>query len=64
MRRGLLLRTDERNKLREVLKEIEADVRWYFGCGGAVSREDMVGMIMDVKRRIDENKKLIYGDGR
>ena len=59
---GLALRTEERDKLRDVLQEIESDVQWFFACSGAISSHDMASIIRDVRRRIDENRKLIYGD--
>lgn len=41
------------NAMREALRRIDEDLRWFFECAGAVSREDMAGMIRDAQKRID-----------
>ena len=41
------------NAMREALRRIDEDLSWFFECAGAVSREDMVGMIRDAQKRIE-----------
>lgn len=43
----------ETEMLREALRQIDQDLNWFFSCGGAISREDMVGIIRDVRKRVD-----------
>ena len=50
----------EEQQLREALIGIEDDVRWYFTCGGAISRDDLVAIMRDVQRRIDGVRHILW----
>lgn len=39
--------------LRQALTDIESATRWFAACGGAVSRDDMTGMLQDVRKRLE-----------
>lgn len=59
-RTGIKLRTEERDKLRSALQAIDAELRWFRDAGGAVSRDDLVGMIRDTLKHIDAVRDLVY----
>jgi len=47
-------------QMRDALREINQDVQWFFSCGGAISREDMMMIIRDVRRRVDKVRAIVW----
>ena len=55
---------EEETQLREALIGIEHDVRWYFSCWGAISRDDLVAIMRDVQARIDGVRHILWPQSR
>ena len=39
--------------LQRALREIESDTHWFVSAAGAVSRDDLVGMLQSVRKRLE-----------
>ena len=48
--------------LRHALKGIDAELRWFRMANGAVSRDDLTGMIRAALAHIDGVRELVYAD--
>ena len=48
------------DQLRNALREIDGSLSWFFSCAGAVSRDDMAGMIRDAKKQIDGVRAIVW----
>ena len=47
-------------KLRQALKDIHHEGQWYFSCGGAISRDDMMGIIRETRKRVDAVGDIVW----